>query len=727
MKSYTKVSRKTIEEDRISICPNFGCKYMKRIKPLKFRFIGFGKYPKCKKHHIPMVYVDEMIGDFVDAALACFFDKAGLPPKELIENVKSNFPQELELFVKGWVYCITVGRGAPVISKFMDSISNAYLKQLTKKQIKSLKKENYSRPNLVNEAIKNGMDEIAIQYTRILKHLRAHSEIFNEYLKLESLSKDLRKYLNDWQKFGINHKELIKISDCEMTLKEIKCMYDKILNIGTCRCLLGLNPESNQIEKAKINAFDRFSAYGDFFSEGLTEKFKKSDIKKLYKNEDNYKNIVDNDKRSSSKQIGDYSEIKLIESLLKVGKKVLIPFGDSQRYDILFEGKRKIYPVQVKTISKKGYFPIKSNKKEYEKISHFGIYNREEEQSFLVPKEILYSNYSTMAKLRDDLKNEFKIKNIDYVKKKFTSLENIVNLMGEGKFLLNQLSSGIENIIYYDRIENSFQKIHHMDNSDSYNNPKRDLYPINIAADLMTAGFIISQPVISDSSYDFVIKKEYNLNKSFKEGFKKIKIIKNSDDIDNYREDVDFLAFYEKENDKSFLIPTNPIGLDKEDKFLINRYNHIFEEMSASDLGDAMELRIGAKFENQNYRVFFPLIGRQIYDLVFEHANQYYRVQVKTGRKYKEKDSFYFRFDTSTKLSFKSDERTRRTYKGKIDFICSVDRDTLKCYIMPIDKVPRIGVKLKLNKRKDTRYTHHGTMWAEDFEFSKLKNIIKAY
>ena len=51
MNEYTKVSRKTVREDRVAICPNFGCEYMKRVKPLKFRFIGFGKFPKCKKHH----------------------------------------------------------------------------------------------------------------------------------------------------------------------------------------------------------------------------------------------------------------------------------------------------------------------------------------------------------------------------------------------------------------------------------------------------------------------------------------------------------------------------------------------------------------------------------------------------------------------------------------------------------------------------------------------------
>ncbi len=200
MKAYTNVSRKTVGEDRVAICPNFGCEYMTRVKPLKFRFLGFGKHPKCKKHHIPLVYVDERIGDFVDAALACLFDKAGLPPSELLEGVKSKFHNEVTSFVEGWVYCITAGRGVSIISRYMDTISNAYLKQLTKKQIKALKKGDDSKPNLVNKTIKDGMDEITIQYTRILKHLRAHSEILIDHQTLKSLSKNLRNYLKDYQK-----------------------------------------------------------------------------------------------------------------------------------------------------------------------------------------------------------------------------------------------------------------------------------------------------------------------------------------------------------------------------------------------------------------------------------------------------------------------------------------------------------------------------------------------
>lgn len=311
MKAYTNVSRKTVGEDRVAICPNFGCEYMTRVKPLKLRFLGFGKHPKCKKHYIPLVYVNERIGDFVDAALACFFDKAGLPPSELLEGVKSKFPIELESFVKGWIYCIKLGRGAPIVSRYMDAISNGYLKQLTKKQVKALKKGKNSNTSVLHQAIRSGLNEIAKQYTRLLKHLRVHSEILSEHENLKQLSKNLRNTLKEWQRKIMKYNDVIKSLDnkTELTLKEIKYNYDQILNIGTCRSLLGLNPDIKEIKKAKITAFDRYSAYFDFYTEGLTSKFTKSDVINLIKGSVDLLNceLKENESYDSMKQTNENS------------------------------------------------------------------------------------------------------------------------------------------------------------------------------------------------------------------------------------------------------------------------------------------------------------------------------------------------------------------------------------------------------------------------------------
>ena len=66
MKSCTDVSRKTVREDRIAICPKFGCEFMKRVKPLKMRFIGFGKHPKCKYCRLNLQYFETILRKYLE-------------------------------------------------------------------------------------------------------------------------------------------------------------------------------------------------------------------------------------------------------------------------------------------------------------------------------------------------------------------------------------------------------------------------------------------------------------------------------------------------------------------------------------------------------------------------------------------------------------------------------------------------------------------------------------
>lgn len=282
MNVYTQVTRKTVGEDRIAICPEFGCEIIKKIKPLKFGFIGFGKNPKCKRHNIPLVYMDERIGEFIDGALACLFDIAGLPPKELLSIIASKFSEDLEPFIQGWIYCITIGRGAPIISQYIDSISKTYLKQLTRKQIKVINNRAHTKKKSVNQKIIEGMQEITNQNTRLLKCLRTHSEIISDVKKLRPLSDNLRKVLLAWQNTALEEEDLIlKRTYQHNPLSEIKNNFDYILNIGTCRCLLGLATEGRKLKNIHVTAFDRFSAYYEFYIEGVTKKFTKPDIEKL--------------------------------------------------------------------------------------------------------------------------------------------------------------------------------------------------------------------------------------------------------------------------------------------------------------------------------------------------------------------------------------------------------------------------------------------------------------
>lgn len=280
MVEHTLVSRKTTNEDRIAICPQLGCEAIKRVKPLKLGFLGFGKYPKCKQHHLPLVYVDERIGDIVDASLACLFDKNGLPPKELLTIVNDKFPKELNSFINSWLYCITIGRGAKIISVYMDTITKSYLKQITKKQLKALKDDK----SHIFEAIKKGIDEITLQYERLLKHLRVHSEVFVNIKEVLNLSVGLRNTINTWLEVSIKkNSEILKVEEKQdIPITQVKDYYDKILNLDTCRCLLGLSPIEKHFKKRSVSAFDRFSAYFEFWSENLTQKFTKSDIEDLY-------------------------------------------------------------------------------------------------------------------------------------------------------------------------------------------------------------------------------------------------------------------------------------------------------------------------------------------------------------------------------------------------------------------------------------------------------------
>lgn len=142
IKNLSQVSRKELNEDRIAICPCFGCMYLKKVKPLKFGIIGFQKYPKCSKHKMPLVYIDEFIGNLFRAIIACLFDSKSLPPEQLINIIKKINPNDLKPFIYGWMYCNPIGRGAQIISQYIDGLSRGYIKLLNRKQKKMLKEDN---------------------------------------------------------------------------------------------------------------------------------------------------------------------------------------------------------------------------------------------------------------------------------------------------------------------------------------------------------------------------------------------------------------------------------------------------------------------------------------------------------------------------------------------------------------------------------------------------------
>lgn len=99
---------------------------------------------------------------------------------------------------------------------------------------------------------------------------------------------------------------------------------------------------------------------------------------------------------ASPKEIGEVSEAQVIAALLRAGKVVLQPFGDSQRYDLVVDNRGTFIRVQCKTARlKKGClaFPTCSSqshrgrgKQDYRgQIEFFGVYCRELDKVYFVP------------------------------------------------------------------------------------------------------------------------------------------------------------------------------------------------------------------------------------------------------------------------------------------------------------------------------------------------------
>ena len=300
IKKNGQVSRKTLNEDRIAICPYFGCPYLKKVKPLKFGVLGFRKYPKCSKHKIPLVFVDEFIGNFFHAVRACLYDRSSLPPEQLINVIKTRMPNELKAFIIGWLYCNPIGRGAKIVSNYMDSLSRGYMKSLSRKQRKSLTNERNPKKNY--EKLRLGLKKIALEYANFLKELREKSDIIWNSKELRPLSVDGRNFLKTWLKGHLNEiqlsrgKKKTKSYMQDDPLRLLKEEYDKILQAGTCSSLLGISPD---ITNKGVSPFELFSSYYEFLKSGLCIELTKEEIKSLLK-----KNLDEIEEETERKNIG---------------------------------------------------------------------------------------------------------------------------------------------------------------------------------------------------------------------------------------------------------------------------------------------------------------------------------------------------------------------------------------------------------------------------------------
>jgi hypothetical protein len=450
--------------------------------------------------------------------------------------------------------------------------------------------------------------------------------------------------------------------------------------------------------------------------------------------------------------------LSLIRDLERNGKNVSIPYGDFQRYDILIEEKGKIDRVQVKTMTNNETFPVQTSSrkgvtKSYKgEIEYFGVYNRKENKSYLVPmSEIEGRNNISSVKLNDSTKERFEVKNrnldgINGEKKIDSNIDEMIHLTQEDKVVLAQLGRKNEKVVIYDSIvkKNNEDLSHNVSEIEMINRgkikevnieapSKIEIARVNIAADLMSNGYIISTPVINNPNYDFIIHQKYskkplsNPNKLFK-----VKVFENytrSNNHDKHNEDFDYIGIYNDKSDKSYLIPSQFSKKEEINSqiYEINRKENLLKEMTPIDRGDATELRLAAEFINHGYNVLHPIVGRPPFDLIVKKKKEVYTIEVKTAGTFKEKESTYIRFDLTHRKPNIYRNLPRETYKGKVDFIASSNQDNLKSYIVPVDILPNYDAKLKLDRRKDMRRMHHGTLWADDYEFGKLDDIVKDF
>ena len=272
----TQVSRRNIKEDRIAICPHLGCKYLEKIKPIKMRFFSFRKYPKCPKHRLALVFVDEFIGNFFDAVNACLFDVSSLPPNMLISNIRSDIPDELKSFINLWLYSNPIGRGGQIISPYIDGLSKGYMKLLSRKQKKAIRDEKYNKKY---EMLRLGLKKIIEEYTQFLREFYEKSKMVYEQKDLRPLSKKTQLIIKGWLKNHLaNIKDLNNSRSKDNSLIAYKQFYDMILHAGTCSLLVGKAPS---IVIKGISAFDLFSTYHEFLKAGLCKKLKKEKIKRF--------------------------------------------------------------------------------------------------------------------------------------------------------------------------------------------------------------------------------------------------------------------------------------------------------------------------------------------------------------------------------------------------------------------------------------------------------------
>ena len=262
-------NRKTVQHDRIAICPIYGCEMKKKLKPLKFGLFGFSKHPRCSQHQRSLVYADELVEEFFSACTSCLFDRSALPPSSLLEQLELKDSEYIPHFIDAWIYCSGTGRNGRVISNYVDGLSRGYMSLLSRKEKKAVDRRD---PKKRHQMLVSGIQKIISDYAKFLNDLGEKTDELLPSPELVPYSPIIKHAIKHWidaQLLGL------KTSKPTSIIAEKKELFDGVLCIGTALNLLG---KSNDMLNKMISPHELFSGYREFSRAGLTRELSRRDI-----------------------------------------------------------------------------------------------------------------------------------------------------------------------------------------------------------------------------------------------------------------------------------------------------------------------------------------------------------------------------------------------------------------------------------------------------------------
>lgn len=129
--------------------------------------------------------------------------------------------------------------------------------------------------------------------------------------------------------------------------------------------------------------------------------------------------------------------------------------------------------------------------------------------------------------------------------------------------------------------------------------------------------------------------------------------------------------------------------------------------MNHKAVGNISEANIIAALVSEDYTISLTFGDNKRYDLIAESPNEQgklLRVQCKTGRL--KNGVIDFQCSSSSKDS-------KRDYHGQIDMFAVFCPETIRVYLIPIDKCGKSHMSIRVNRPKNGQIT--GILWAADF------------